>query len=114
MPQYLFSVHHDTTDPAMSPERQQQSYADTGAFNQRLIDGDHFIFANGISGPEEAVLVDNRNGEGIVTQETYIKGNRYLGGFWVVKFDDDETAQRWALDASRACQQMVEVRRFHF
>ena len=104
MPQYLFSVHHDTTDTKMSPEREQQSYADTGAFNQRLMDGGHFVYANGI---------DNRNDDAIVTRETYIKGNRYLGGFWVVNFEDDATAQQWALDASKACQQMVEVRRFH-
>ena len=113
MPQYLFSVHHDLTEPKMSPEREQQSYADTGAFNQRLIDGGHFVFANGITGPDEAVLVDNRSGDGTVTQERYIAGDRYLGGFWVVAFEDDATAQAWALDASRACQQMVEIRRLH-
>ena len=113
MPQYLFSVHHDTADPKMTPEREQQGYADTGAFNQRLIDGGHFVYANGISDPSEAVLVDNRTGEAKTTKEMYIKGNRYLGGFWIVNFDDDETAQQWALDASMACQQTVEVRRFH-
>lgn len=113
MPQYLFAVHHDTADPKMSPEREQQSYADTGVFNQRLIDGGHFVYANGISEPSQAVLVDNRNGERKMTQEMYIKGGRYLGGFWIVDFADDETAQAWALDASMACQQTVEVRRFH-
>ena len=113
MPQYLFAVHHDTTEPKLSPEREQQSYADTGAFNQRLIDGGHFVYANGISEPSEAVLVDNRNDESIVVNETYIKGTRYLGGFWVVNFDDDATAQQWALAASKACQQQVEIRRFH-
>ena len=113
MPQYLFAVHHDSTEPKLSPEREQQSYADTGAFNKRLIDGEHFVYANGISDPSEAVLIDNRNGEGKTTREMYIKGSRYLGGFWVVNFDDDETALKWAQDASRACQQLVEVRRFH-
>jgi len=71
------------------------------------------VYANGISEPGEAVLVDNRDDAGVVTHETYIKGNRYLGGFWVVNFDDDVTAQRWAHDASKACNQPVEVRRFH-
>jgi hypothetical protein len=113
MPQYLFSVHHDVNDPKMTPEREQQSYADTGAFNQRLIDGGHFFYANGISEPSEAILVDNRDDRGSVTKDRYIKGDRYLGGFWVVKFDDDETAKRWAMDASKACNQMVEIRRFH-
>jgi hypothetical protein len=113
MPQYLFAVHHDENDPKMSPEREQQSYADTGAFNQRLIDGGHFVYANGITHINEATLVDNRNGEGLITKDRYIKGDRYLGGFWVVNFDDDETAKKWALDASKACQQLVEIRRFH-
>jgi hypothetical protein len=97
----------------MTPEREQQAMAETGAFNQRLIDGGHFVYANGISGPEEAVLVDNRDGASKVSKERYIKSSQYLGGFWVVNFDDDETAQNWALDASKACHQTVEVRRFH-
>ena len=113
MPQYLFAVHHDVTEPKLSAERQEKSYADTGEFNKKLMDGGHFVYANGISDPSDAVLIDNRNGEGKITKEMYIKGNRYLGGFWVVNFDDDETAQKWAKDASLACQQMVEVRRFH-
>ena len=113
MPQYLFAVHHDVTEPKLSAERQEKSYADTGEFNKRLMDGGHFVYANGISDPSDAVLIDNRNGEGKITKEMYIKGNRYLGGFWVVNFDDDETAQKWGNEASLACQQMVEVRRFH-
>lgn len=113
MPQYLFSVHHDATEPKLSPEREQQGYADTGAFNKKLIDGGHFVYANGISEPSEAILVDNRDGANKVTKESYIKGDRYLGGFWVVNFDDDQTAQQWALEASKACHQPVEVRRFH-
>ena len=113
MPQYLFSVHHDLSEPKLSTERELQSYADTGAFNQRLIDGGHFVYANGISDPTGAVLIDNRDGERRMTQERYIPGDRYLGGFWVVDFVDDETAQAWAMDASKACQQLVEVRRFH-
>lgn len=87
--------------------------SDTGAFNKRLIDGGHFVFANGISEPGDAVLVDNRDGAGKTSNEMYIKGSRYLGGFWVVQFDDDATAQQWAMDASKACHQTVEVRRFH-
>ena len=113
MPQYLFAVHHDVTEPKLSAELQEKSYADTGEFNKRLMDGGHFVYANGISDPSDAVLIDNRNGEGKITKEMYIKGNRYLGGFWVVNFDDDETAQKWGNEASLACQQMVEVRRFH-
>ena len=73
------------------------------------MDGGHFVYANGISDPSDAVLIDNRNGEGKITKEMYIKGNRYLGGFWVVNFDDDETAQKWAKDASLACQQSLLV-----
>lgn len=97
----------------MSPERAAQSYADTDAFNQRLMDGGHFVYANGIAHPSEATLVDNRDGAGRVTTGPYISGTRYLGGFWIVTFDGDATAQQWAMEASQACHQTVEIRRFH-
>ena len=113
MPQYLFSVHHDKNEVKMTPEREQQAYSDTGAFNQRLKDNGHFVYANGIHAPEEATLVENRNGEEKITKESFIKGERYLGGFWIVNFESDEEAQKWALDASKACQQSVEIRQFH-
>lgn len=87
--------------------------ADTGAFNKRLMDGGHFVYANGITDPSEAILVDNRDDAGKQSKERYIKAKGYLGGFWVVQFDDDETAVKWAHDASKACHQTVEVRRMH-
>ncbi len=113
MPQYLFSVHHDLTEPKMNPEREKQSYLDTGAFNQRLIEGGHFIYANGISDPKDSILVDNREDRGIINHDRYIKGDRYLGGFWILSFDDDDIAKNWALEASKACNQIVEIRKFH-
>ena len=113
MPQYLFSVHHDKNETKMSPEREQQAYADTGIFNEKLKNQGHFVYANGIFAPEEAILVDNRNNEKKITKETFIKGDRYLGGFWIVDFENEDDAKTWALEASNACQQSVEIRRFH-
>ena len=97
----------------MSAEREQQSYADTGAFNEKLQERGALVFANGISEPEHATLVDNTGDTLKITQTTFITGDKYLGGFWVVDAPDDETAKLWAQDASKACNQPVEVRRFH-
>lgn len=96
----------------MSPEREQQAYADTGRFNQRMIDAGAFVYANGIAGPSEALLVDNTGAQPTITEERYIPGSRYLGGFWILDAPDDDTAREWALEASKACNEKVEVRRF--
>lgn len=113
MAHYLFAVHHDMNAPKMSPEREQRAYAETGAFNRKMMDVGAFVYANGITGPEAAVLVDNTGEVPRITDEMYIPGSRYLGGFWILDIPDDETAKEWALEASRACNQPVEVRRFH-
>lgn len=97
----------------MSNERESEAWRATGEFNRLLIDGGHFVYANGISEPSQATLVDNREGAGKVSNEMYIKGTAYLGGFWIVNFNDDVTALQWAHDASKACNQTVEVRRLH-
>lgn len=113
MAQYLFAVHHDITAPKMSKEREEQSYRDTSAFNEKLQNLGALVFANGISDPSEAKVVDNTGDQPQVSNTTFITGSKYLGGFWVVEAPDAATAQEWALEASKACNQPVEVRPFH-
>ena len=113
MPQYLFAVHHDKTAPMMSEERRQQSYADVGAFNEMLKERGALVYANGITDPSEAVLIDNTGQSPEVSAKTYIPGDKYLGGFWVIDAPDLATAHAWAHQASKACNEPVEVRPFH-
>lgn len=120
MPQFLMSVNHsvDTYNTSReylaydSEEEMAQALADTGAFNQQLIDDGYFVFAGGLKPPETATTVDGQGDEPVLTDGPYATLDVYLGGFWVIDVPDEETALKLAADGSRACRAKVEVRPF--
>lgn len=112
MPRYLLSVNHLDGEVRMTPERQRQAFADTGAFNDRLRERGALVFAGGLVPVDRARVVDHRGDEPIVTRGPAIDASRRLGGFWIIEAPDDGTAESWALEASRACNEPVEVRAF--
>ncbi len=110
MSHYLLAVYRDDTRVPMSAERQQQAWADTGAFNQRMRDRGVLVYANGLA--VQAVVVDATGEQPVDAPGTYVTGPRQLGGFWILDAPDAETARSWAIDASRACNEPVELRAF--
>jgi hypothetical protein len=112
MPRYLFSVNHDDGVVLMSPERQEQAWRETGEFNDRLRERGALIFAGGLVPAAEARVIDDRGDASIVTQGPAIEATRRLDGFWVIEAPDDATAEAWAHEASKACNEPVEVRAF--
>ena len=108
MGHYLFSVHQDTDRAPVSPERQQQAYADTGVFNKKMIDLGAFVYANGISMESYVITPDGSRSE-----EPFVSGPRRISGFWILDAPDAVTAEQWAREASTACNEPVEVRAFH-
>ena len=105
--QYLLSVIHDRPSLA-DPEED----AAIDVFNDRLRDEGHWVFAGGLGGPEAATVIDNRGGEGMVTDGPFLESKEYLAGFWIIEAPDLEVALRLASDGSRACNRKVEVRPF--
>lgn len=112
MSRYLLSVNHLDGEVRMSPERERQAWDDTGAFNERLERLGVLLFAGGLVPVDGASVVDNRGDEPIITPGPAIDAPRRLGGFWIIEAPDDATARAWALEASRACNEPVEVRAF--
>jgi hypothetical protein len=117
MAQYLMAVYgprerNEFGDYA-SREEMEQAYADTGAFNQRLIDEGYFVFANGLQEATTATVVDGRGQKPTFTDGPYLESKEYLGGFWVIEAPDLDVALRLAAEGSKACRGKVEVRPFH-
>jgi hypothetical protein len=112
VPRYLFSVHHEDGEVRMTPERQQQAWDDTGAFNEHLERLGALVFAGGLVPVDRAYVVDGRGDPAAVRPGPAIEATRRLGGFWIVEAPDDATAAAWAHEASRACNEPVEVRAF--
>jgi len=103
--QYLVSVIDDTTGLA-TPEEMTA----IDAFNDRLRDEGHWVFAGGLAAPSTATVIDNRGGEPIFSDGPFIESKEYLAGFWVIEAPDLDVALELAAEGSRHCNRKVEVR----
>jgi hypothetical protein len=105
--QYLVSVIHDSASLATSEEM-----AAIDVFNDRLQAEGHWVFAGGLGGPDTATVLDNRDGQGMVTDGPFVESKEFLVGFWVIEAPDLDVALKLAADGSKACNRKVEVRPF--
>lgn len=81
------------------------------AFNERLRADGRLVFAQGVSAPDEAVVVDARGGTAVETAGPFQRAPEYMAGFWVWDVPDLDTAMALAAEASTACNRKIEVRR---
>ena len=96
-----------------SKEAMLESFADTGAFNEKLERDGHFVFADGLEAATTATTVDGQGDKPVFTDGPYLETKEHIGGFWVIEAADLDEALALAAEASRACRGVVEVRPFH-
>ena len=117
MSRYLLSVFGpaEPTEfgPYPSKKAMLESFADTGAFNDKLEREGHLVFADGLEPATTATTVDGRGDAPVFTDGPYLETKEFLGGFWVIEAADLDEALALATEASRACRGKVEVRPFH-
>ena len=106
--QFLLSVVSDSTELASAEE---MSAID--AFNDFLRVNGYWVYANGISAPEDAVVIDNRLNAGLAINGPLHRGNEHIAGFWIITAPDFETATTLAHEGSRSCNRKVELRQLH-
>lgn len=109
---YLLSVHYVEGQPLPPPETMEEMHKAVMAFNEELQEAGAWVFAGGLEEPHIASVVREENGEVLTTDGPFAEAKEHIGGFWVVKADDQEAALAWAAKATRACQGPVEVRPF--
>src|SRR6476469_1160237 len=102
--QYLVSVIHDRTDLADHDER-----AAISAFNEQLMADGYWVFAGGLGFPDSATVIDNRDGDAVVTDGPFVESKEFLAGFWILEASDLDVALRLATEASKVCNRKVEV-----
>lgn len=103
--QFVISVIDDRTGSA-TPEEM----AAIDAFNERLQADGHWIVACGISAPDEALVIDGRGDEVVVTDGSLHDSTEYIAGFWLVHAPDLDAARALAAAGSKACNRRVELR----
>lgn len=116
MSRYLMSVWGPTEYGKhygyASEEEMRQSFADTEAFNNRLREAGHWVFADGLEPATAARVVDGQGDRPIVTDGPYAEAKEHMAGFWIIDAPDLDVALALAAEASKACRGKVEVRPF--
>lgn len=116
MAQYLLSVYGpaERSEYGNYPNKEEmdQAMADTGAFNDRLVEQGYFVYANGLAAAPTATVVDGRGDAPVITDGPYLEAKEYLGGFWIIEASDLDVALQLAAEGSKACRGKVEVRPF--
>ena len=116
MAKYLLSVYgpkeHTEFGNYPSKEDMLQAFADTGAFNDKLVAEGYFVFADGLEQATSAVVVDGQGDRPVLTDGPYLKADQHLGGFWVIEAPSLDVALQLAAEGSKACRGKVEVRPF--
>ena len=117
MPRYMLSVWESGLERPefggyASKEDMLQSFADTGAFNDKLQKEGYFVFADGLEAPNTATVVDGQGDTVVTTDGPYAESKEFIGGFWVIEAPDLDVALKLAAEGSKACRGKVEVRPF--
>ena len=112
MSHYLFSVMHDYVNnpPIPDPTKDVEMYARVGAFNESI--AEKIVFAGGLEAPSTATVVQERDGQLLISDGPYAETKDMVGGFWVIEATDLDEAIGLAQRATVACGVPVEVRPF--
>jgi hypothetical protein len=110
---YMLSVYpDDAVMGRLSEDDMQKAYADTDVFNKKLDAAGAFVFGGGLHPAETATVVDNIEGDNLVTDGPFAEAKETVGGFWIIQAADLDEALKWAAEGSFACKGRVEVRPF--
>jgi hypothetical protein len=111
MKQYLLSVYHPEGDE-LAPADIAAVMRDVDALNSELRTAGAWVFAGGLHPSSTATVVRLEDGEVLITDGPFAEGKEHVGGFWVIKTPDLDSALEWGRKATRACTVPVEVRPF--
>jgi hypothetical protein len=103
--QYMVSVIDDDAGRATDEEM-----AAITAFNKGLQADGYWVFAGGLGSNSDATVIDNRNGEALITDGPFLESKEHLAGFWIIEAPDLDVALRLATEGSKVCNRKVEVR----
>src|SRR5262245_64819061 len=95
--QYLISVIDDKTDPGPPSDMPA-----IGAFNDWLRAEGHWVYANGLSDPSKATVIDGRGKKPLFTDGPFVETKEFLAGFWVIVAPAREWRLKIAAEAWKA------------
>jgi hypothetical protein len=112
MKQYLLSVTMVEDAPPRPPDEMQRAFEQVDELNAELQKAGVWVFAGGLQPASIATVVNEEDGEVVVTDGPFSESKEHIGGFWILEVDDLDSALAWAAKATKACGAPVEVRPF--
>jgi hypothetical protein len=109
MKQYLLSVYHPE-DSIPEPEVAAKIMADVDALNTELQQAGAWVFGGGLFPSSTATVVRVEGDDILITDGPFAEGKEHIGGFWVIRAPDLDSALEWGRKATRACTVPIEVR----
>ncbi len=109
--QYLMSVIMDES-ALPDAESMEHVYKSVDVYNKELQGKNRWVFGGGLEPVKHATTIRLDNNDVTVTDGPYAETKEVLGGFWIIKADNQTDALEWAKRASIACRGTVELRQF--
>lgn len=94
MTQYLLSVWSREGETPLTDEEIQQSYADTGAFNEQVRKEGAWVFAGGLHPSSTATVVDGRGEEPVTTDGPFAESKEMIS-YAVYETSTKQEAVEW-------------------
>lgn len=110
--EYLVSVYIDENAPEPAPEAIEKIYKDVDMVNNELKDADAWVYGGGLHPTSSATTLRPQGDKVITTDGPFAETKEVLGGFWVIRADNLDSALEWANKCAIACQGTVELRPF--
>ncbi len=112
MPQYLIAFNDEWVGHHTLEQLRAKSKASLAVIDDMQQAG-VFVFTDGGIGEDTAVCsVEAKDGKPVFTDGPYVETKEHLGGFCVVRVDDDEAARYWAGRLAVALEWPQEIHRF--
>ncbi len=109
--QFMLAMVGDESGWQTEPGEELDEMLDTmGAYNRKLVEAGVMVDGAGLLPPSSAKTARFSDGEAVITDGPFAEAKEHLGGFWVVKAADLDSALALAAAGSKACQAPVEVR----
>jgi len=112
MPNYLLSVCYpaDATQPP--PAELAAIMTRVGSLSAEIRAAGVWVFGGGLHDPSSATVVEDRDGEVVLTDGPFIESKEQIGGITVIDVADLDTALEWGARQAAAIGVPIEVRPF--
>ena len=104
---FLFSVIANRKVQYFATSEEMQAI-DT--FNDKIEAAGQRILAVGIADPSTAVVFDNRDEAGLISNGPVVDSDDFVAGLWIINAESESVAHQLANEASLACNRKIEVR----